>query len=104
MKWLVYILSVYIILLSCIPCNDASAAMLLKSTTIENTDTPSGHEAHADYCSPLCICSCCNTQITTGAVILLNYSGRQTMIGYPPLPLAPLPALSDNIWQPPQLV
>ncbi|MBC9910148.1 DUF6660 family protein [Chitinophaga varians] len=102
MKWLIYMLSLYILVLSCIPCNDAQAAAVYPSTEIATADTHH-HEAAADFCSPLCVCSCCNVQVTPTAAIHLPYTHRQVQIIFPVLPEAPLPLLYASIWQPPRL-
>ncbi|SEW50768.1 DUF6660 family protein [Chitinophaga arvensicola] len=101
MKWLLYILSCYIVLLSCIPCNDYAT---VSNTASVQLSTPHDHETQPDFCSPLCVCSCCNVQVTPGAVVSVYFYTQRIILDYPLLPVNPLPLLSDNIWQPPQLV
>ncbi|SKD08753.1 hypothetical protein SAMN05660461_4630 [Chitinophaga ginsengisegetis] len=101
MKWLLYILSCYILLLSCIPCNDYQPA---NSSMAAQLTTSHDHETQPDYCSPLCVCSCCNVQATPGVAVTVYFMAQRIIIDYPLLPVNPLPSLSDNIWQPPQLV
>jgi hypothetical protein len=95
-------LSLYILVLSCIPCNDARAAAVYQTAEIASADTHH-HEAAADFCSPLCVCSCCNVQVTPAQIIHLSYIHRQVQVVFPVLPEAPLPLLSATIWQPPRL-
>ncbi|MCW3465631.1 DUF6660 family protein [Chitinophaga nivalis] len=104
MKWLVYIFSCYILLLSCIPCNDAAEVVLQRTARIARLDVPHEHESQPDYCSPLCICSCCNVQVTAEAISTVHFYHHQVLISYPIIPANPLPSQADNIWQPPRLV
>lgn len=101
MKWLLYILSCYIVLLSCIPCNDYQA---VNNGVAVQLSTSHDHETQPDYCSPLCVCSCCNVQATPAAAVAVYFIAQRVMIDYPVLPLNPLPSLPGAIWQPPQLV
>ncbi|WP_339071189.1 hypothetical protein [Chitinophaga sp. 212800008-4] len=89
------------LLLSWLPCNDHSSeagGQVVMATSHE-------HESgFVDFCSPLCICSCCNVQVTPSSSIIVYFHIKQALIDYPVLPVNPLPSLPDNIWQPPQLV
>ncbi|MBC9933367.1 DUF6660 family protein [Chitinophaga qingshengii] len=100
MKWLIYLLSVYILVLSCIPCDDARAAVYQSA---EVTAAGEHHHEAADFCSPLCICSCCNVQVTPATVIHFPYIHHQVLIEFPVLREAQLPLLYTTIWQPPRL-
>ncbi|WP_146151383.1 DUF6660 family protein [Chitinophaga niastensis] len=104
MKWLLYILSLYILVLSCIPCNDADAAVRSGIEQTARLTTPHEHDIQPDFCSPLCVCSCCNVHVTPGAAIIVLFYHHRVRISYPLLPVNPLPSLSAIIWQPPQLV
>ncbi|WP_142687058.1 DUF6660 family protein [Chitinophaga polysaccharea] len=101
MKWLLYILSCYIVLLSCIPCNDYQA---VSNPVAVQLSTSHDHETQPDYCSPLCVCSCCNIQAIPVAAVTVHFIAQRVMVSYPALPVNPLPSLPDTIWQPPQRV
>ncbi|NSL86541.1 hypothetical protein ECE50_006855 [Chitinophaga sp. Mgbs1] len=103
MKWLLYILSAYILLLSCIPCTDAEGSASYSSAVVADAASHN-HETQADFCSPLCVCSCCNVQVTPGIPFFFSYHLSRIPVLYPVLPDSPLPAVADNIWQPPRLV
>lgn len=96
-------MSFYILVLSCIPCHDATAAAGKDTVTISTLAAHTDHESQPDACSPLCICSCCNVQVTPVSTVVYHFYHQRIMIAFPALPLAPLPAAADNIWQPPRL-
>ncbi|HEY9257348.1 DUF6660 family protein [Chitinophaga sp.] len=104
MKWLLYILSCYILLLSCIPCTDNNAVSSSPGVPVAQLTTSHNHESQPDFCSPLCVCSCCNVQVTPHTPVIVYFYMQQVIVDYPVLPVNPLPSSSDNIWQPPQLV
>lgn len=108
MKWFNIILSVFFLLLSCMPCADMEA----DSSAPAKTEFASNHDEHShdkekDMCSPFCICNCCGSQ-------MVNYSQSVT-IDFPILSKSiktQLPTYHSistsnfygSIWQPPQLV
>ncbi|WP_416240471.1 DUF6660 family protein [Pedobacter sp. GR22-10] len=106
MKILVYFLSITILLLSCITCEDVMAVEINRQTneailTISNTNTLPDN----DHCSPLCTCNCCGQPIVNICTELLtlqpkSLSSNQIKPGYQSR------NVSDyirNIWQPPKL-
>lgn len=103
MKWFVYIFSLYITLLACFPCNDAAAMEKQGQSTVQPADTHE-HNTSQDFCSPLCICSCCNIQIDDIPVFSFFFANPQLLIQYPLLSEDQYLDAADNIWQPPQLV
>lgn len=106
MRFLAILLSAYILLLSCYPCQDSGE-------THQHTKKEQLAHAHSDchghddgeVCSPLCACGCCTIHC-----ISANY-----FLSFPPLnttvwhsrnssyktPFVPL--LVRAIWQPPKL-
>ncbi|WP_147243595.1 DUF6660 family protein [Chitinophaga flava] len=102
MKWLIYIMSLYILVLSCIPCNDTQAVAMYNHTEVTATHEHN-HETQVDFCSPLCVCSCCNVQVTPATSVILPYHMHQVQVIFPVLPVTPLPLSSNTIWQPPRL-
>ena len=63
MKLLTIIFSLYILGLSVIPCADAEQ---VSEEFIEyhQTNDDHDHNSEEDFCSPLCVCNCCRTNIT----------------------------------------
>ncbi|WP_143310802.1 DUF6660 family protein [Chitinophaga vietnamensis] len=104
MKWFVYILSLYIVLLSCIPCNDADAAVSRSRSRIEQVSSHTDHQQQLDFCSPLCVCSCCNVQVTPASATLFLAICQQVISISCDLPVYALPCTATDVWQPPQLV
>ena len=63
MKIVNYIFSIYLIVLSCLPCADMemdSTSHFSKEIS-SNTDKHS-HDNENDACSPFCVCNCCGNQ------------------------------------------
>ncbi|SHL47615.1 hypothetical protein SAMN05444266_103452 [Chitinophaga jiangningensis] len=104
MKLLVYIFSLYLLVLSCIPCNDALAAVPGISLTTISTAPAEQHADHVDFCSPLCVCSCCNVQLTTVSHWQYVVIHPQQQYIYPVYTASIAIAGSNAIWQPPRPV
>ncbi|MFV5696587.1 DUF6660 family protein [Flavobacterium sp. LB3P122] len=100
-----FILSIYFIILSCMPCVDI----------VYNYDSNSGitivqqeqkQENHQEICSPFCICSCCGQQIVFQAS---NYFaiptqpvssvGKETILYIQKF----VSNFNGTIWQPPKV-
>lgn len=113
MKFLTILFSIYIMLVSCLPCTDGNEnigcdAIVSVDSNDSDFNSHSSHEHHhEDTCPPFCICNCCGAQILTLNKIeffefpffsvlyqekvifyILNYSN----------------SLAKTIWQPPQFV
>jgi len=103
MKYLAIIISLYISLLSVMPCQDKDDAVLAQShLTIRQAHD--GNEACSrEACTPLCSCSCCSSVRDIDSQVHVLSFQQNTFIPYPDLII---PALSEQniaIWQPPQL-
>lgn len=106
MKWFVYLLSCYILVLSCLPCSDAGVhtgrqTMQTVQQAADSHTLP--HQQQEDLCSPFCFCSCCNIQAAPQAPFLFNFIDPRPSLSYSLLYVSPLTAVSDNIWQPPRM-
>lgn len=105
MKLAHYILALYTILLSCIPCQDEVVAALHENqiTSISTNTHDDGQEA-VDLCSPFCICACCagiTLQQVPGSLPEAASSPFYNDRSYAYL----APGMSENlsaIWQPPR--
>ena len=55
------ILSILIMVLSCIPCDDVIAQTIRSSNKTEQSQAPRQHDepGDLDLCSPFCHCACC---------------------------------------------
>lgn len=106
MKILSYILSLSILLLSCITCEDLPEFTVNGIAKISNASihTPDSH-TEKDNCSPLCTCNCCGQPILSTLSIasfpfLKVQAVSRKKIDYENQ------FVSDyiqNIWQPPKL-
>lgn len=115
MKWINCILSIYIVILSCLPCTDGRVYEVIDEN--ENyteaisvaIDTHAGHshEDGEDTCPPFCDCNCCGAQVLTYSPYLvyefpLRFVIIQSKNTFYKSNL--LPSFFGSIWQPPQLV
>jgi hypothetical protein len=104
MKWFVYILSLYLLAISCIPCTDEVATLDNSTQTILLlTDTQTDASQETDLCSPLCVCSCC-----AGFVLSTVQHTLPKAIGFSQAIKSlykqeSLSCLSFSIWQPPKI-
>ncbi|WP_371729837.1 DUF6660 family protein [Chitinophaga sp. SYP-B3965] len=104
MKWLVYIFSFYIMLLSGVPCNADNECC---TDEICDTATPDHETKDKDHkpacpCSPFTTCGACHaitvpdTQIE---LIHVLYADKKTFCNYTVTLLSDFP---PSIWQPPK--
>lgn len=96
------LLSVYLLVLMVLPCNDAHA----QTETVSHTQLSQIHndEHHEDFCTPFCICACCTTPIivqsaTVFEVPYFDISYTKTQSFYKSI----TSNFYGSIWQPPQL-
>jgi len=68
MKYFAFILSVYVLVLTAIPCVDLPKDDNLHKTELTNSATEH-HEHTTDQCSPFCVCVCCATPIINNSTI-----------------------------------
>nr|NQU90277.1 hypothetical protein [Bacteroidota bacterium] len=73
MKFIAVILSVYVMVLTAMPCADVFAADT-NSVTLEVFEQSHSHSHDVDLCSPFCFCDCCQTlsQITKHFIFQIN--------------------------------
>jgi hypothetical protein len=100
-------LAIYVLLLSCIPCQDeAVAASADHSQAITVQQSEGAHSESVDLCSPFCICACCaSVTILSVAAVLpeTNLARFITSAGFSYLQ----PVYGGDlrgIWQPPKIV
>ncbi len=76
MKVLSAILSIYIMVLIAMPCNDVHTVQDNKAP-VELSEHNHAHSDHTDLCSPFCFCSCCQTVFIP---ITFNYNHFTSII------------------------
>jgi hypothetical protein len=103
MKFLLFLLSIYLLALGCLPCADADCAGTETIVEAKATHTSDCHSEES--CPPFCTCNCCSIQITA-----VNTTGHSTLplqqeIAARPATLFDQPLITragNNIWQPPR--
>jgi len=105
MRLLAYILALYILVLTAIPCLDAPEfsggvnMQLSQNTTNANQEFP-----EADTCSPFCFCTCCVSAISHEELFQLNFiSDSFSIVQYPSYCSEFSSFNFASIWQPPKL-
>ena len=104
MKILAYILSIYILILTFVPCSDVhwDADDYSHISLIQQQDNHNHQDNEIDLCSPFCFCNCCQT--LSQPDIFASYQANLTFseITYPLL-------IQNNIdraisfWHPPKI-
>lgn len=100
------IFSLYLIMLSCLPCADMEVNDPIHSSKeISSNDENHSHNKDNDTCSPFCICNCCGGQGFTCITNNYNLISVRTLIDKKNPEYKSI--LSSNffgsIWQPPQI-
>ncbi|MBU3823129.1 hypothetical protein KO566_13785 [Flavobacteriaceae bacterium XHP0103] len=78
MKFLAFILSIYIFTLNLVPCEDTGTFDNEVKTEISQDLGDNHQHQDADLCSPFCICQCCHIHVTHFNVV--DYSLSNTVI------------------------
>jgi len=105
MRLLALILSIYVLILSVIPCPDIPedhTASNIEQTQQAQQSTGS-HAEHTDHCSPFCTCSCCYIPaiVLCQAIQFKDFSLLQENYSlYKPSYSS---FIQTSIWQPPQM-
>lgn len=108
MKIINFILSLYLIFLSCIPCSDTKEGIAINSVNVYSSNHENhSHDTNDDSCSPFCVCNCCGqTIINYHPAIVYDFSVQiQELRTFNSNYNSNLIKIfSRSIWQPPQLV
>ena len=108
MRYFIYILAIYLVSLSSLPCADLEIGSSAHSVTQHQAEKKShSHDKENDLCSPFCSCGCCGAHVLTyEKLVVITFQKWQPVIK------KQLPSYTSNfnsefyfqIWQPPQLV
>jgi hypothetical protein len=101
MKIFVTILSLFILVLTAIPCIDAPTHSLQKS---ELNNSNAEHHESEDDCSPFCTCVCCASPMIQGFLsVQINGLGlvEEYSSAYKSIRCN---SLASSIWQPPKQI
>ena len=101
MKYFAFILSVYVLVLTAIPCVDVPKDDNLHKIELSNT-TSDHHEHDTDLCSPFCTCDCCDSPIINNSTIHFTCTpiAQKILTEYNNSFVS---SLFATIWQPPKL-
>lgn len=98
------ILSVIILMLSCMPCTDGFKAMSGKAKQeIAKTSHQQDSHSKTDACSPFCSCSCCTSSPVPQMMSELTLVKPQLTKKDNPFYSSLIKGILLSIWQPPQL-
>ncbi|MBL7736098.1 MAG: hypothetical protein JNL51_11620 [Chitinophagaceae bacterium] len=107
MKFFAFIMAFLMLGLSGLPCRDGAVANAAKTSVSHDI---AGHEdghrdgTHQDFCSPLCICSCCSVVTQYNPSPSVEIVSFENHIQHLSFYSGSLISISLPIWQPPQLV
>lgn len=104
--WLLF--SIYILILSVLPCTDVEECNIVSQTSIaiSNTTEHKDHKHESEHCSPFCTCACCSTSISFSYINTFQISAKpvfNTSISYPLFNENIKSSFFGNIWQPPKI-
>lgn len=101
MKYFAFILSVYVLVLTGIPCVDVPKDNTMQKNELSNSSSDH-HEHTTDLCSPFCTCDCCVSPILTNSSIQFTCTSivQKLLSEYSNSFISSLYA---TIWQPPKL-
>ncbi|MCZ4221869.1 DUF6660 family protein [Pedobacter rhodius] len=104
MKTFIWLLSICILTLSCVSCEDFAAQPDNKTQVSASVKKNQNH-ADADNCSPLCACNCCGQPLvftlkSSLSAIQKSEKGSQNE---PEYKNSFTSGFLKNIWQPPKL-
>ncbi|WP_229250527.1 DUF6660 family protein [Emticicia aquatilis] len=109
MKAFSIILSIYLLVLSCLPCGDVEDCKVVDNEKIAFSETNhSTHQEDTETCSPFCICACCGTNIVLNfsfspliSVIEPNFLSEKVTVNF--YNTSFISDFYGNIWQPPKI-
>jgi hypothetical protein len=103
MKYIALILSIYTLYLVTTPCVDEPLNMNNPVAAQATPGCPGNHSAHADACSPFCICACCSVAVTIAPVMMIDKPSalyREFMVNETATFLS---SFFVTFWQPPKI-
>jgi hypothetical protein len=104
MKYIYLIVSFYVILLTAIPCIDASDCGYIQNSEHGQGAKDEHNDEDAGHCSPFCTCNCCATSVIFQEMPIQLKSFSIIEKQYIPLSTGFFSDPTDNIWQPPKIV
>ena len=73
MRIIPFILSIYVLALSIIPCSDSiTCSDDDYNVELSQTEHSINHSDHHDFCTPFCTCACCGTLVSAPSTDLID--------------------------------
>ena len=105
MRLIVTILSIYILVLTAIPCSHVALGhSVCKMEQSNGTTDHHESESGIDHCCPFCPCNCCATPVVTSDAIMQFTFVKFCQHNYSEYFTTFTTSFFATIWQPPQLV
>lgn len=99
-----FILSVIVLILSCMPCTDGAKAMGNPYVKVEAAKTSDPHNnSQRDHCTPFCQCACCAAFSIVQPITKLILIKPKVQKSYSSFYSSSVKGISLPVWQPPQL-
>jgi hypothetical protein len=104
MKFFTFIMSFFMLYLSCLPCSDSTECNIKAPAAISATDNHQQHSHDTEACTPFCTCSCCSASgyYSPFSKVQLN-KVTPSSEKFPLYNVALNAEAHYSIWQPPQL-
>ena len=102
MKFFVHILSLYILVLTAIPCIDKPEDHSLQKSVISSKTAESYHH-EIDHCSPFCTCNCCSSSKIQQQIVIEFNCAEFLLACCSEQSPSSVSAPPDTVWQPPRL-
>lgn len=105
MKIFAFLLSLFFMALTVVPCSDAASGFGDKVCVAEDVHLEQSQDEHTDLCTPFCVCNCCGMSMSIAQIkkllpeknfILVRAEITESAYNYSLL-------LNAGIWQPPKI-
>ncbi|WP_394342336.1 DUF6660 family protein [Taibaiella soli] len=105
MKFFTLIMSIYLLVLSCIPCNEGQEGNVITEQKISATNQKRHHQTGNEVCTPFCTCSHCPASAFYQPLSHFNVPITVFQsLKYPVYNASFCLEVSLSIWQPPKIV
>ena len=103
-KIIAFIFSLYILLLSGMPCTDAQDCNLPTTTQVSATQSHDNHQHETEHCPPLCHCSCCSVAVSKMPLLAFTYVKPTFVVkeNFSFYKSHHLTGFLEAVWQPPK--
>jgi len=103
MKTFAFILSLYVLALTAIPCIDVQKEGAMYRIEVSQNNQDTHNQGEKDHCSPFCTCNCCATSVIFQEHLYLPDSFSFYEKQYFPVSSTFFTDPLASIWQPPKI-